>query len=245
MNMKRIPAPGISRSVSRLVWKHPTLGGPCIVHETRTVEVKALDNPPQLHFFLPRKGRRPFLITVLRRYPAGPWLPPSEAFTPVPGYQSHRRSQIVQMEPGTWVAGRELAEKAARNQGLPPSLIGDIYPKKEAPNVSALKNKYPAWPVVGAIPLHVAIRQSRGRRSLVLLSGSKNAPVIVATAEKPLNPAAYTPAPPALVWTAGSGRRPGILNFSFGPHQYPRTRSDARDLFRSLGLDAGILNTII
>jgi len=244
MNMKRIPAPGIARSVSRLVWKHPTLRGPCIVHETRTVEVRALDNPPQLHFFLPRKGRRPFLITVLRRYPAGPWLPPSEAFIPVPGYQSLRRSQTVQMEPGTWVAGRELAEEAARNQGLPPSLIGDIYPKRGAPNVSALKNKYHAWPVVGTIPLYAATRESHGRRSLVLLSGSKNAPVIVATAEKRLNQA-YTPAPPALVWTAGSGRRPGILNFSLDPHQYPRTRSDARALFRSLGLDAGILSTII
>jgi hypothetical protein len=149
------------------------------------------------------------------------------------------------MEPGTWVGAREVAEEAAHNQGLLSSLIGDIYPKKRAPNISALKRKYPAWPVVGTIPLHVAIRQSGGRRSLVLLSGSKNTPVIVATAEKPLKPAAYTPAPPALVWSTGSGKRHGILNFSLGPRQYPRTRSEARDLFRSLGLDAGILNTII
>jgi hypothetical protein len=148
------------------------------------------------------------------------------------------------MEPGTWVAGRELAKEAARNQGLPPSLIGDIYPKKGAPNIAALKKKYHAWPVVATIPLHVAIRQSHGRRNVVLLSGPKNAPVIVATVEKPLHPG-YRPAPPALIWTAGSGRRHGILNFALGPCQYPRTRSDARDLFRSLGLDARILDTII
>jgi hypothetical protein len=217
-----------------------------MVLKTRTVEVKALGDPPRLGFFLTRKRRRPLLLTVLRRDDAGPWLPPSEAFMPVPGHQSAAPSQAVTLRGGMWIGDRAVAEDAARNQGLPPNLIGDIYPKRGRANPTTLKKKYPQWPLVGVIKVHVALQKlERGRTDMVLLSGSKKAPVIVARAGKPLHPEGCFPKPPALVWRWGSGARTGILNFDLGPLSLPRNNAEAAKLFRLLDLDTGLLSTIL
>lgn len=246
MRKMKVVQEGQQSVLSKMTWRHPSLHGPCMVLKTKTVEVKALGDPPRLRFFLTRKRRRALLVTVLRREDAGPWLPPSEAFIPVPRYQLDVPSQAVTLRGGMWIGDRAVAEDAARNEGLPPTLIRDIYPKKGRPNPTALNKKYPEWPVVGVIQVYFALQKlERGRTDMVLLSGSKKAPVIVARAGKPLDPEAYSPRSPALVWWGGSGARTGVLNFDLGPRSLPRNNAEAAKLFRLLDLDTGLLNTIL
>jgi hypothetical protein len=225
--------------LSSMTWKQPILHGQCTVLKTKTVEVKALGKPPQLRFFLPRKPRRPLLVTILRHEPAGPWRPPWERFIPVAGMNPQST-----MELDKWIGGRKVMEEAARNQGLPYTLIDDIYPKNGQININALKKKYTKWPVVGTIKLHVALQQSRGQTNLVLLSGPKKTPIIVATAGKPVDSDMYT-APPALVWTAGSTKHRGILNLGLGQRGLPRNCLEAKKLFQLLELDTGLVDTIL
>jgi hypothetical protein len=149
------------------------------------------------------------------------------------------------MDRDLWRRGRKATQEAARKQGLPPTLIDAIYPKKGRPNPTALWKKYPEWPLVGAIQVHVALQKLERGTDMVLLSGSKKAPVIVARAGKPLYPDIYFPKPPALVWGGSSGNRMGVLNFDLGPLSLPRNKAEAAKLFRLLDLDTRLLNTIL
>jgi hypothetical protein len=233
------------RRLSRIVWNHPGLRGRCTVFEDRTVEVRALGKPLKLYFFLLRKKQNPFLISVLTRLPQGPWTPPSESFSPVPAYKAADNGPFL-MQPGTWIGNRKVAKEAAQNVGLPSTVIDNICQSHGARHLGKVRKKYPAWPVVGTIPVHVALQESRRwGRGVVLLCGTKRKPIIVAAAGKPTDPDAYSPAPPALVWQASSGGLLTILDFDLGPLGLPRNHEEAKEFFDQLELNIELLNEIL
>jgi len=230
------PVHGQKKVLSSMRWRHPSLRGQCTVLRTKIIEVKAVGDPPQLFFFLRRKPRRPLLITVLTHDPAG--LLGQSSFVPLAAMNPRSGLAMV------WKGGRKAAKEAVENHELPSSLIDDIYPENGQPYITALKKKYPRWPLVGKIKLHVALQQTRERKNLVLLCGSKKRPVVVATAGKPRDPDIYT-APPVLAWTTGYSKNRGILNLNVGQRGLPRNPQEAKKLFQLLDIDTNLLDMIL
>ena len=249
---------GQRKASSKMVWRHRSLGGNCVVLRTKKITVKAVGefraatpaeiehNPPQLYFYLPRKPRRPLLVTFLTHEPAGRWQGAKEWFVPFAGITGLPLTgyETVHETVRDWFLDRDTTKEAARNQGLPPSLIDDIYPETGRPDITALRRKYPKWPVVGTIQIHIARQDSHGQTKLILLSGSKRRPVVVATAGKPTDPNLYT-LPPTLVWTAAQTRYRNLLNLHVGQRGLTRDRQEAKKLFRLLDLDTNILDPIL
>jgi hypothetical protein len=247
---------GQRRLLSNIVWRHRSLHGPCVVLKTKTVQVKVLGEPPELCFFLLRKPRRPLLITILKHVPASPRRPPSKMVLPggmrqplppvppqpevfIPTAAMTRSA----MDRDLWRRGRKATQEAARKQGLPPTLIDDIYPKDAQMDIISLRKRYPKWPIIGSIQLHVALQKKPSQTNLVLLSGSRKSPVVVATAGKPLDPDIYT-APPTVVWTTSSTKH-NLLNFGLGQAGLPSNRQEAKKMFRWLDLDVELVDIIL